>query len=266
MSASMYNDEQKKENTNCPNVVGELVFNKFAKIMEGPEHSEYRALYTGTENTKNDIEETEEWLNFEYKNSPAAGTVKIENEEEQLANEALINGFLSCDSSPMLEIDNVDDSNPETWTCLFDDEPMEKEDSSAVVSSDVVGAANPKGGITTTTGNGFLPTPVLEDDLEVGCSDIKLKTITTKKVNKKVDHLGIVAYNRRNRSTSLKPIELVSEDPAALKRAKNTEAARRSRARKAERMSQLEAKVEELLARNSALEEEVLRLRSMLGE
>ncbi|KAK6205148.1 C-Gcn4p [Scheffersomyces amazonensis] len=83
--------------------------------------------------------------------------------------------------------------------------------------------------------------------------------------SKKVDHLGCVTYSKKQRSQPLQPIELpTSDDPIALKRAKNTEAARRSRARKMERMTQLEIKVEGLIDDRTRLEQEVLRLREML--
>ncbi|KAK6461138.1 C-Gcn4p [Scheffersomyces coipomensis] len=83
--------------------------------------------------------------------------------------------------------------------------------------------------------------------------------------NKKVDHLGCVTYSKKQRSQPLLPIEIpTSEDPIAQKRAKNTEAARRSRARKMERMNQLEDKVEGLLEDKLRLEQEVLRLREIL--
>jgi hypothetical protein len=54
-------------------------------------------------------------------------------------------------------------------------------------------------------------------------------------------------------------------DKALVKRARNTEAARRSRARKVERMHELEDKVERLIKRNNELEMEVLRLRLLLA-
>lgn len=133
----------------------------------------------------------------------------------------------------------------------------------------------------------YLPTPVMEDG--------KLENTATKKANRvtkkmsfsspsassspalstvslssareeKVDHLGVVTYHRKKRSQPLTPIIPESDDPVAMKRAKNTEAARRSRARKLQRMNQLEDKVEELLKKNSDLENEVKRLRSLLGE
>ncbi|KAF8002320.1 hypothetical protein HF325_003285 [Metschnikowia pulcherrima] len=84
------------------------------------------------------------------------------------------------------------------------------------------------------------------------------------KKRKSVDHLGCVSYAKKQRSQPLKPIATESGDPIAMKRARNTEAARRSRARKMERMSQLEEKVEDLLQDKSELQDEVARLREIL--
>ncbi|ODV97619.1 hypothetical protein PACTADRAFT_47502, partial [Pachysolen tannophilus NRRL Y-2460] len=68
--------------------------------------------------------------------------------------------------------------------------------------------------------------------------------------NEKRDHLGVVSYHKKQRCAPLTPVFTDSDDPVAVKRARNTEAARRSRARKMERMSQLEDRVEQLLQRN----------------
>lgn len=81
----------------------------------------------------------------------------------------------------------------------------------------------------------------------------------------KVDKLGVVSYNRKNRNTPLTPVVCESDDPVALKRARNTEAARRSRARKLERMSQLEERVEQLLAKNEELERRNRQLEQRLA-
>lgn len=79
---------------------------------------------------------------------------------------------------------------------------------------------------------------------------------------KKVDDLGITVYKRKPRTLPLKPVE-VDEDcgDVAVKRAKNTEAARRSRARKLERMSQLELRVRELMDENEQLRAEIVSLK-----
>lgn len=81
---------------------------------------------------------------------------------------------------------------------------------------------------------------------------------------KKIDHLGCVTYSKKQRTQPLQPIKLDACDPVLMKRAKNTEAARRSRARKMERMSQLEDKVEGLIQDKEDLALEVTRLRKLL--
>lgn len=81
--------------------------------------------------------------------------------------------------------------------------------------------------------------------------------------NDKKDANGITAYNRKPRTMPLQPVEVPEDgDCVAIKRARNTEAARRSRARKMERMTQLEDRVEELLAKNAELEKEIARLKA----
>lgn len=76
---------------------------------------------------------------------------------------------------------------------------------------------------------------------------------------------GIIAYNRKHRAQPLSPIVVESDDPIVQKRARNTEAARRSRARKMERMNQLEDKVDALKQENFQLQEEVQRLKALLA-
>lgn len=85
--------------------------------------------------------------------------------------------------------------------------------------------------LLTPASSSTLSTPVLED-------------------NVKVDRLGVVKYNKKQRLTPLEPVKVGSNDPVLMKRAKNTEAARRSRARKMERMKQLEDKVDDLIRLN----------------
>lgn len=57
-----------------------------------------------------------------------------------------------------------------------------------------------------------------------------------------------------------------NEEKALMKRARNTEAARRSRARKSERLSDLEKRCEHLSQRNQYLEMEILRLRLLMAK
>lgn len=83
----------------------------------------------------------------------------------------------------------------------------------------------------------------------------------------RIDDMGITIYSRKPRTLPLRPVEIPeSADNATAKRARNTEAARRSRARKLERMGQLEERVKELVDRNEELEAEVQRLKAIVGE
>lgn len=79
----------------------------------------------------------------------------------------------------------------------------------------------------------------------------------------KVDDLGITVYKRKPRTSPLKPVDIPKDgDEVGAKRAKNTEAARRSRARKLERMTQLEDRIRALMDENEALRAEVTALRN----
>lgn len=98
----------------------------------------------------------------------------------------------------------------------------------------------------------MLSTPAMSDDASLK--------------KRRVDHLGCVTLAKKQRSQPLKPLSVDNGDPVAMKRARNTEAARRSRARKMERMSQLESKVDDLLQDKSDLLDEVTRLKSLLAE
>lgn len=94
--------------------------------------------------------------------------------------------------------------------------------------------------------------------------DIDAAAGSTAKKSKK-DKLGCTPYTRKQRSQPLEPIVPKSSDVASVKRARNTEAARRSRARKMERMSQLESKCEDLIKENDALKNEVMALKRLLN-
>lgn len=120
---------------------------------------------------------------------------------------------------------------------------------------DFVPAAKPVKQLETPP-SPVLQTPVMRDVLPANSANRVSKT--------KVDHLGCVSYSKKQRSQPLKPVETTSKDPVAVKRARNTEAARRSRARKMERMNQLEDRVEELLESKKALADEVTRLKELL--
>ncbi|KAG0653641.1 hypothetical protein C6P44_001536 [Monosporozyma unispora] len=183
---------------------------------------------------------------------------------------AVVDAFFasSTDSTPMFEYDTVTTNNSE-WASLFDDDiPVITEDDvslndKAMESTEVASCDAFPPMIEQIPS--FLPTPLIED---AKLSSVKSSGRVTKKKdnNSKIDHLGVISYNRKNRSIPLTPVIPESNDPAALKRARNTEAARRSRARKLQRMNQLEDKVEELLNKNQSLEIEIERLKKLLSE
>lgn len=95
-------------------------------------------------------------------------------------------------------------------------------------------------------------------------SAIKTAVVGGKKV--KLDKFGCVAYTRKQRSIPLPPVVPQGSDVASIKRARNTEAARRSRARKMKRMTQLEGKCEALTKENESLRSMVASLKQQLAE
>lgn len=188
--------------------------------------------------------------------------VLVKKEEEQDPLDLLVrhedDGLLPMfDSDPAMSAVSEEDNSK--WGSLFDDEIPINPEEVFNFSPQAEQAGKPVIESPVQETVSFLPTPIFEE------APLSTKPASKKRVSK-VDHLGVVAYNRKNRSVPLSPVVAESDDPVALKRARNTEAARRSRARKMQRMSQLELKVEQLIARNSELEKEVLRLNSLLGK
>lgn len=160
-----------------------------------------------------------------------------------------------------------------TWNYLFDDDvPIVGKTVETSTSS-----------LSNSEGT-FLPTPAMEEvslkenssrngsvfvDYSVSLTSFQGQPSPHQSSNSitkpgMVDHLGVISYRRKHRSTPLAPVVPKFNDSVSLRRARNTEAARRSRARKLERMIQLEEKVDELLRQNSELENEVARLKALL--
>ncbi|CCD23021.1 amino acid starvation-responsive transcription factor GCN4 NDAI_0A08680 [Naumovozyma dairenensis CBS 421] len=256
-------------------LIGEMVFDKFIKKEE---------------------EEEEQQESIPMNEFLSLNDSDFNNNE---LDSAVVDAFFSStsDSTPMFEFESLDgtnnDNDPKQWTSLFDNDiPIITEEDVVLtdkavelthdqVSSSLLNTENftiqkheqqpmPEKAINTMS---FLPTPMIEEaklSQTNNNNNMKKQGKVSKKNNNssspgvKVDHLGVVAYNRKNRSVPLTPVVTESDDPVVLKRARNTEAARRSRARKLQRMNQLEEKVEELLSRNSDLENEVQRLRNLL--
>ncbi|CCE65424.1 hypothetical protein TPHA_0L00680 [Tetrapisispora phaffii CBS 4417] len=218
--------------------------------------------------------------NFVKQESPALAELALcnanisPNSAYQEIDSAIVDAFFSSstENTPMFAFEALE-SNPKNWTPLFDNDI-------AVTAEDVNSAStaiesiadsqeslinNVAAIVMPTATTAFLPTPAIEDS-KISTSLNKVSKPTSTSLNSKVDHLGIVSYNRKQRAAPLTPIIPESDDPVSVKRARNTEAARRSRARKVERMNQLEDKVEQLLLRNAELEEEVKRLNGLLSQ
>lgn len=156
--------------------------------------------------------------------------------------------YSSPSECPMFE---PSETHPSHWVSLFE----EDDDAAACSVSEVpLSRTTSSVAVKRSYSQTLLPSEEEADDKEQQQLDSKLKK----------DHLGCISYTKKQRAMPLSPVVASSNDPASMKRARNTEAARRSRARKMERMSQLEEKVEVLLSRNSELEAEVSRLRSLL--
>lgn len=210
--------------------------------------------------------------------------------EDDLASPLLINPSVldSVFSSVLDDHSGVQDHTPmfddlelgpeSEWGLLFSDDPLvKKEDNAPLVEFTPNEEIAPKSVVTDRISRkrshheidsdktaepaplqvaSPLPTPVLDMPKKEKLDKFGCKV--------KLDKFGCIAYSKKQRSRPLEPIEPVSDDPATLKRAKNTEAARRSRARKMERMGQLEDKIECLTKENCSMSKEIDRLRQLL--
>lgn len=205
-------------------------------------------------------------------------TPSLVHSEITVSPEELFSTPLETDLSPLFDdIDvGVDAAN---WDSLFDEVPAEaprempadsaSSESQSLFSKDEI-------------------TPIFETEIETSELETSVKRTSSetqlsgldkdedddmvsrkrrRSSSPRIDEFGIVAYSRKPRSQPLKPVLIPeSGDDSAAKRAKNTEAARRSRARKMERMGQLECRVRELTQTNELLEDEVKRLRRLLDQ
>ncbi|KAK9240310.1 hypothetical protein V1525DRAFT_226308 [Lipomyces kononenkoae] len=186
------------------------------------------------------------------------------------------------ESSPIFDPRDV--GNPDQWSSLFVDVPhaIPPPPAPAPLSDSIVVPAPMDNGrrrlssrstsVSVSPSESPLPEEVQEDGSEftegvivaadgsiVGISERKRKRVTSQ------------SYSRRPRAEPLPPIVVDdAEDSIAVKRARNTLAARRSRERKMLRLTDLEKQVDELvherdlaLQRVKDLEAEVARLRDL---
>ncbi len=178
------------------------------------------------------------------------------------------------DVTPMFGDVGLDESK--NWSSLFDDlvenSELSKSGPSSLLTSNVVSSPTVEELNTkkrTFSETELSPSPSTSDysNFSSPAPGTIVLPATKRKITVKKDHLGITTYNRKHRTAPLGQIVVPQgADAATLKRARNTEAARRSRARKMDRMKQLEDKIDSLMNKNSDLEDEVKRLKKLVGE
>lgn len=130
--------------------------------------------------------------------------------------------MFSNDTSPMIPSDHELPPGYENWDSLF---PSVSDDVSAVLAALPKTAASASPMIRSASSPGMSPDP------------------SGRNVNK---HSSVAGVNARRREKPLPPITYDTSDPVAVKRARNTEAARKSRARKLERNDAMERRISDL--------------------
>lgn len=136
-------------------------------------------------------------------------------------------GYFSHDTSPMFTTDSELAPGHEEWDSLFPPEPSTTQPQVESVQPD-----------TKITKALPLASPMLRNNSSSSDSPRSARASTRPS--------SISGVKPRNRDKPLPPIVFDTSDPVAVKRARNTEAARKSRARKVEHQGQLEAKIAEL--------------------
>lgn len=192
---------------------------------------------------------------------PTPYTPSNNNVETASPEELFMNSTVGLDASPLF--DSIDlTAESANWTSLFPDSETEKSSTAdtQAISVKEEYSAEP------TPMHSASASPDVESGDAAHAQGPSRKRQRRSTSSQKIDELGLTAYSRKPRLNPLKPVEVDGNDETAAKRAKNTEAARRSRARRVERMGQLEDRVGELMDINEKLEAEVARLKRLVGE
>ncbi|OOF95733.1 hypothetical protein ASPCADRAFT_207072 [Aspergillus carbonarius ITEM 5010] len=140
-------------------------------------------------------------------------------------------GYFSQNTSPMINTEMDLNAAPEEWESLFPQDGFPLDLDSAALEL-AVSLQQPKA-------TGPPPSPVIR------ASASPAPSMSPAPSRQGVKHSTVAGVNARQRKP-LPPIKFDSADPAAMKRARNTEAARKSRARKLERQGEMERRIEEL--------------------
>jgi len=141
-------------------------------------------------------------------------------------------GYFSENTSPLFASDAELAPGHETWESLFPNDntfPSTLDDSNNLLAS--TGLSKP------TTGPP--PSPMIRNGSSPGQSPFVHRSS-----GRQSSISGVGASRKRDKP--LKPLSYDASDPVAVKRARNTEAARKSRARKVERQDQMERRISEL--------------------
>jgi hypothetical protein len=144
-------------------------------------------------------------------------------------------GYFSQDTSPMFPTDLELGPGSEEWGPLF---PAQDDFSTAFDSAALdVALALSQPETKPAKDVSVPPSPAVRNSASPAPSPAPSKS--------GVKHSTVAGVNARQRKP-LPPIKVDSSDPVALKRARNTEAARKSRARKLERQDEMERRIREL--------------------
>ncbi|GFF27467.1 cross-pathway control protein A [Aspergillus udagawae] len=144
-------------------------------------------------------------------------------------------GYFSQDTSPMFPTDLELGPGSEEWGPLFpaQDDFSTAFDSAALDVALALSQPEPKPAKEISVP----PSPAVRNSASPAPSPAPSKS--------GVKHSTVAGVNARQRKP-LPPIKIDTSDPVALKRARNTEAARKSRARKLERQDEMERRIREL--------------------
>jgi hypothetical protein len=142
-------------------------------------------------------------------------------------------GYFSQDTSPMFATDLELGPGSEEWGPLFStqDDFSTAFDSTALDVALALSQPEPAKGVSVP------PSPAVRNSASPAPSPAPSKS--------GVKHSTVAGVNARQRKP-LPPIKVDTSDPVALKRARNTEAARKSRQRKLERQDEMEKRIREL--------------------
>ncbi|KAK2814649.1 hypothetical protein FQN49_008127, partial [Arthroderma sp. PD_2] len=161
-------------------------------------------------------------------------------------------GTFSHDTSPLF--DNIDDlPGQEGWESLFPGDPTQIQDD--ILPSPAIVAARP----TSQPKPQVVASPIIRAE-NVSKESPRTRPVSTR-------HSSVSGVTKRAREkAALPPITVDESDPVAVKRARNTEAARKSRARKVELQESLERRIQELESQLEQARQETEHWKGLAGQ